>query len=568
MKKLTIIIIIVAVVIILVGASFATITLLPEKKSSSTPVTSPVTFTIGVTQGIAHIDPAIAYDFTSDAAVLNMYDHLFSVANISGQITVVPSVVTGYNLSTNGTVYTMNIRQGILFHDNTTLTAYDVAFSFNRMLKIDQGITYVWAGILTSGNVTAINNSTVVIHLLVPSSSFISQLVEVYVVNEKLVMSHLASGTYGSYGDYGMGWLATHDAGSGPYKLGAYDPATGITLNKFANYWKGWTSNQITTVDMETMTEEAGVYAAMKSDSIDMTDYTLLPQTYNELAQTPGITVQTNPGLNLQHIEMNCMKAPTNNTYVRQAISYAFDYSTALSQILPGSVQAQGPVVNILPGHNPNVQTYNFNLTKAKELLKESGYTPAQLASFTMTIVYVNSLEYEALLAGLLQVDLAQIGLNVQTVPLTWLSMVSLTANYTTEPNFFVCSSTAAWLSASYYLTRYEMTATGYTAAFFYKNQTLSNMILKALSSTNKTQTNQLYYQIQQDIAVAAPCIWIANAPHQIAYWNYVHGYQFYGLLGFDLYFWNLHIEKAKSSVVISNNNIEQNYLIMANSKI
>lgn len=569
MKKVTLIII-VAVIIIVVVASFATITLMPKTKKV-TPTSAPITFTIGVSEAIAHIDPAIVYDFTSDAAAHNLYDDLFTTENVSGQIAVVPNVVQSYNISANGLVYTFNIRQGILFHDNTTLTAHDVAFSFNRMLTIDQGITYIWAGILTSGNVTATNNSTVVIHLLRPWSSFIATMVEVYVVNEKLVMSHLASGSYGSYGDYGMAWLSTHDAGSGPYYLMSYDPTTGLTLQKFNNFWRGWTSYQPTTVVMEVMTEEASVEAAMKSDTIDMTDYMLLPQTYASLAAVPGIIVQTNPGLDLRHIEMNCMKAPTNNTYVREAISYALDYNTALTQIFPGSVQAQGPVVNIMPEHNPNVLTYNYNLTKAKELLNKSGYSAAQLASFKMTIVYYNGLEWEALLAGLLQVDLAQIGLNVQTVPMTWSSMVALTANYTTEPNFFVLSSTAGWLSASYYLVRYEMSATGYTAAHFYRNQTLSNMVLQALSTSNLTQADKLYYQIQQDIAVAAPCIWIANAPHQISYWNYVHGYQFYGLLGFDIFFWNLHIEKGSPSaagspsIAISNTN---GALIMANSKI
>ncbi|MEM4090878.1 MAG: ABC transporter substrate-binding protein [Thermoplasmatales archaeon] len=539
---------IVAIVIVAVIIIAGTVIGITYHPSSSKTSAAPITFTIGVTQGTAHIDPALAADFTSDVAVNNLYDDLFTPANVSGHIQIVPNLATGYTVSPNGTVYTFYIRTGVLFHDNSTLTAYDVAYSFNRMLTIGQGMSSIWNGVITAGNITAINNTTVVMKLIHPWSSFIDTLDLLYVVNMKLVSAHYAPGPYGSNGDYGMAWLAQHDAGSGAYTLGSYDPSTSITFHKFNGYWKGWTSDQISTAIMQTMTEEASVESAMESNTIDMTDYTLQPQTYNTLAKIPGIIVQNDSSFNLEMIMMNCMKQPTNNTYVRQAISYAFDYATAISKIVPGSVQAEGPVVNSLPGHNPNVLTYNFNITKAKALLNESGYSAAKLSSFTMQIVYVNSLQWEALMAGLLQTDLAEIGLKVQTVPLPWDTMVSLTANYTTMPNFFVLSSTASWAAADYYLIRYEMNATGYTAAMFYKNQTLSNMIQEAITSTNATQANQLYYKIQQDIAYAAPCIWIDNAVHQIAYWNYVHGYQFYGLLGFDIHFHNFHIDRSKTS--------------------
>ncbi|MCL6003295.1 MAG: ABC transporter substrate-binding protein [Thermoplasmatales archaeon] len=541
--KWIVVIVVVAVIIIagvVIGITY-------HSSSNKTP-TAPITFTIGVTQGTAHIDPAIATDFTSNAAVNNLYDDLFTPANVSGHIAIVPNLATSYTVSPNGTVYTIDIRSGVLFHDNSTLTAYDVAYSFNRMLTIGQGMSSIWNGVITAGNITATNNTTVVMKLIHPWSSFVSTLDVMYVVNKNLVSAHYASGNYGPNGDYGTAWLAQHDAGSGAYTLGPYDPSTSITFQKFDRYWKGWTSDQISTAIMQTMTEEASVQSSMVSNAIDMTDYTLQPQTYNTLEKTPGIVVQNDSGFNLEMILMNCMKEPTNNTYVRQAISYAFDYATAVSKIVPGSVQAEGPVVNSLPGHNPNVLTYNFNVSKAKALLNESGYSPAKLSSFTLQVVYVNSLQWESLMAGLLQTDLSEIGLNVQIVPEPWDTMVSQTANYTTMPNFFVLSSTASWAAADYYLTRYEMKATGYTAAMFYKNQTLSNMIQEAISSTNVTQANQLYYKIQQDIAYAAPVIWIDNAVHQIAYWNYTHGYQFYGLLGFDIHFYNFHIDKTKTT--------------------
>lgn len=554
-------IIAIIVVIIIVIAAFAVMSIQSSKKPSQT---TPVTFTIGVTQGTKTLDPAIAMDFTSDVAVNNLYDSLFAVSLKNGRTIVVPNVVTSYTVSPDGLNYTLNIRQGILFHDNSTLSAYDVAFSFNRMLTINQGLTYLWNGILTAGNVTALNNTIVRIHLLKPYAPFISTLVNVYVVNEKLVIQHLLFNTtfnFGKYGDYGITWLSSHDAGSGPYTLAYYDPTTKVVFKKFSNYWKGWSSNQPDTAVMEVFTEEAAVKMAIESGTIDMTDYTLAVSTYQALANVSGIIVQKDPSYNLLHIMMNCKMPPTNNLYVRQAFSYAFDYNTAITKILPGDVQAQGPVVNTMYGHNDSVLTYNFNLTKARELLNKSGYTPSQLSALNMKIVYVNSLEWEAQIAAMFKYDLAQLGINITLEPLPWMQMVSLTSNYTTEPTFFILSSTALYPDPSYYLMRYTMNATGYTAAFFYKNQSLSNLIMKAVTTLNDTQRLKLYGIIQEDIAYQAPCIWFANDLHKIAYWNYVHGYQFYGVLGKDIYFWNFHIYKNVTSSVISSNTISINNL-------
>jgi peptide/nickel transport system substrate-binding protein len=554
------------VAIIVIVSAIAVISIQPKK----TTTTTPITFTIGVTQGTKTLDPAIAMDFTSDVAVNNLYDSLFSVALENGRTVVVPNVVTSYTVSPDGLNYTLNIRQGILFHDNSTLTAYDVAFSFNRMLTINQGLTYLWSGILTAGNVTALNSTAVKVHLLKPYAPFIATLVNVYVVNEKLVMQHLLFNTtfhFGTYGDYGITWLSSHDAGSGPYTLVYYDPTTKVVFKKFSEYWKGWGSNQPDTAVMEVFTEEASVKMAMESDTIDMTDYTLAISTYEALANVSGIIVKKDPSYNLLHIMMNCKMQPTNNLYVRQAFSYAFDYNTAITKILPGDVQAQGPVVNTMYGHNDSVLTYNFNLTKARELLNKSGYTPSQLSAMNMKIVYVNSLEWEAQIAAMFKYDLAQLGINITLEPLPWMQMVSLTSNYTTEPTFFILSSTAPYPDPSYYLMRYTMNATGYTSAFFYKNQSLSNLIMKAVTTLNNSERLKLYGIIQEDIAYQAPCIWFANDLHKIAYWNYVHGYQFYGVLGKDIYFWNFHIYKNVSSSLVPSSNVSSiNYNTVSSS--
>ena len=72
--------------------------------------------------------------------------------------------------------------------------------------------------------------STLTINLKTPDAFFLGRLSKIYILNSKLVQEN--AGT-----DNGQGWLANHDAGSGPYTLGAMNTLSDITVNRWADYW-------------------------------------------------------------------------------------------------------------------------------------------------------------------------------------------------------------------------------------------------------------------------------------------------------------------------------------------
>ena len=61
-----------------------------------------------------------------------MYDKLIEPSKFDGA-TAVADLATEWSLSSDGTVYTFNLREGVKFHDGSDFTAEDVVYSMDRM---------------------------------------------------------------------------------------------------------------------------------------------------------------------------------------------------------------------------------------------------------------------------------------------------------------------------------------------------------------------------------------------------------------------------------------------------
>ena len=112
---------------------------------------------------------------------------------------------------------------------------------------------------------------------------------------------------------------------------------------------------------------------------------------------------------------MNDKKPPLDDNNVRKAVAYVFDYETVIHAILGGGKRATGPVPLGILGHRDEPSAIiNRDLTKAKERLKKSKYTPAQLSQFNLDIAAVAGSERFKKIALLAAHNLVEIGLKGQ----------------------------------------------------------------------------------------------------------------------------------------------------------
>ena len=54
----------------------------------------------------------------------------------------------------------------------------------------------------------------------------------------------------------------------------------------------------------------------------------------------------------------------------------------------------------------------------------------------------------------------------------------------------------------------------------------------------------QKYKEAQDLLTLDAPSVYIFNTPHRVATWDYITGYTYVGLLGYDMAWWYLGLDK------------------------
>ncbi len=182
-----------------------------------TPAMADTLVTMNTVQIFGSIDPAKISDYTDYMAAVNLYDGLAGV-DYSGNLT--PELASSWDVSADAKEVTFHLRADAHFSDGTPVTAQDVVYTFERLLKINQGPANLFADVLKPGSVTAVDDHTVKFVLSKTYSPFLATVPAVFILNSKVVGANAGS-------DDGQTYLSTHTAGAGGYlseKLGPRQP--------------------------------------------------------------------------------------------------------------------------------------------------------------------------------------------------------------------------------------------------------------------------------------------------------------------------------------------------------
>ena len=502
-----------------------------------------ITFTNIETQIITAIDPQAAVDESSLHSAINLYDPLIYPNVEEGSMSPRPHIAESWQITPDGKTYTFKIRRGVKFHTGRELTAEDVAWSMDRMLRLKRGFFWVFDPVVDPGGTQVVDNYTVRMRLKSAYAPFLGALELFFIMDKNLIMANLRPGPFGEFGDYGAALLERQDAGSGPFRMERWDRATEMVMARFPEYWRGWKEGQITKVFYKTVTEEATVKTLLISGQADMIPQWLSAQSFQELKQTPGIVVKEDPTVQLFHLQMNTKKPPLNNVKLRQAISHAFDYDKALQQIFLGGTKAKGPVPVRTPGWAPKVPAYSRNVNKARELLAEAGYKPGDV---TLEYVWITALPLERLIGLLLQSNLQEIGIKVDIVGEPWANVVARATKTESTPHITAIFDTLKYPHVdSHTYGMYHPTCWGtFRCMSFYENPEVSKLLEAARRAVDTKEQMRLYQEAQVLIVRDAPSIYVANPLHRIAFRSHVKGYRYVGLLGFDNNFWDFTIAR------------------------
>jgi len=175
-------------------------------------------------------DPDVYYAGEGLLLTRNMYQGLLTYKPDTAERVLEPELATSWSVSSNGLVYTFQLRQGVLFHDGTPFTSAAIAPDFARRAAVDGGPAYQVADV---ASVQTPNPYEVIITLKTPNTAFLDFLASPY---GPVMESPTALAKYAG-NDNDQTYLETHDIGTGPYYLTEAKVGVMYQMKAFPQYW-------------------------------------------------------------------------------------------------------------------------------------------------------------------------------------------------------------------------------------------------------------------------------------------------------------------------------------------
>ena len=276
------------------------------------------------------LDPADCYDTASSEPIFSIYDTLVTYKG-NNTITFYPCLATDWTVSNDSLTWTFHLRHNVKFSNGNDFTAEDVKYSFDRVLTMgapESGVDWILGQCMDTNSTTVIDDYTVQINLTQSYGGFLALMP--YTV-AAIVDKDYVEANGGVVAGQENVWMKEHPMGTGPYTLDHWTRATEIVLNKNPTYWGGWEGNHVDKVVIKYADEAATRILALKNGDADFAyvPYANLEDVIGE----KGIVVHPFDSYDVGLLAINTKAS--NNKYladgrVRKALSYAFDYDTAI----------------------------------------------------------------------------------------------------------------------------------------------------------------------------------------------------------------------------------------------
>jgi peptide/nickel transport system substrate-binding protein len=350
------------------------------------------TLTCGAAGAPSMFDPLYATDGESFRPVRQMMEGL--VGFKPGTADMEPKLAESWTNSKDGLTWTFKIRQGVTFHDGTKLDAAAVCYNMDRMYsQTGAGATQAqyWADNMGGFKgqkdkdgkpVPSLYNSCTADgdNAIIKINSYTSKFPALLGLPSFSIQSPTALAKYDANNVQASGEAFTypayameHPTGTGPMKFGKYDKTNGvIELDRNDNYWGDKAT--ISKLLFKVIPDETARKQALQAGTIDGYDLPN-PADWDSLKANYNLLIR--PAFNILYlgIDMKNNKA-LSNLKVRQAIAYALNRKDFVASQLPeGATVALNNYPDTVDGWTKDVEPYDYNPDKAKQLLSEAGAT-------------------------------------------------------------------------------------------------------------------------------------------------------------------------------------------------
>lgn len=361
---------------------------------------SPNGNTVVIAQGAKpkSLDPHMYNEIPGLAVSRQFYNTLFNREK-DGSIT--PELAESYEYKSD-TELDIVLKKGVKFHDGSELTADDVVYSF-EVMKEKPGASIMIAEI---DKVEKTGDYTVKMILKNPSAPLLFNLAHpiTSIVNKK----------YAQAND-----LATAPMGTGPYKLKSYGDGEKIEMEAFKEYFAG--APKVDGIVFRAIPEDTSRLAALETGEVDII-YGMPAISAQTIEANENLNLISQPTTSTEYITLNTEKAPFDNKEFRLALNYAIDKQSIVDSIYLGRAKVAKSIVNpSVFGYYEDIEGFEFNIEKAKELIAKSGVENKDFS------LYVNDNPVRLQVAQIIQANLREVGIEMKIETLEWGTYLSKT---------------------------------------------------------------------------------------------------------------------------------------------
>lgn len=456
---------------------------------------------VGVPQDPDYLDPHRAVGAGTREMLFNLYEGLLK-QNPDGSLR--EAIAESYTISEDSTEYVFTLREGVLFHDGSPVTAEDVVYSYQRLSGLIDGTVYAEG--LEGVIVSAVGNQ-VTFNLPEPNGAFLTEMIGP-VIPKALTPDEMNQ----------------NPVGSGPYKFVSYTPADSLKLEVFEDYWDTANKAAISQAEFRIFADNNAMMTSLLGGEID-----IMPRaTIDQLPSLEEFDLYEGEQNLIQFMGFNLEYPLFSHDDVRRAVAHAIDKDDLIQVVAQGKGVPLGsnlsPVMKLFYREDLEF-LYPYDPERSRELLEGVD----EDLSFTITVP--SNYDFHVTTAEYIATKLNEVGftVDIETVEFgVWLDRVYAGRDF--EATIIAFDGV---LDPDPLLRRY--TSDFPRNMSNYSNPEYDLIMDEAIKETDTEARVELYRQAQEILAADLPAIFIMDPTFIVAVNPRLEGYRLYSTYVQDL---------------------------------
>ncbi|WPZ21738.1 ABC transporter substrate-binding protein [Sulfitobacter faviae] len=343
-----------------------------------------------------HLDPTSAAAGAIDSV---LYTNVFEgLTRFMGDGSVVPGLAESWEISEDGLTYTFKLREGVTFHDGTTMDAEDVKFTLDR-INAEDSANAQKALYSAISEVNVIDPQTVEVKLSEPNGN---------------MLFNLAWGDAVIVAPESVETIKQTPIGTGAFKFENWNQGDKITLTRNEDYWGE--APALASATFKFISDPTAAFASVMAEDVDVFTGFPAPENIPQFEADPRFQVLIGSTEGETILSINNQRAPFDNVKVREAVAHAIDRQA----IIDGAMFGYGtPIGTHFAPHNPDyvdlTEMSSYDPEKSKVLLAEAGFPDG-----FETTLHLPPPSYARRGGEIIAAQLAEVGIKAQITNVEW----------------------------------------------------------------------------------------------------------------------------------------------------